>query len=521
VTNSDTLGAALELAWNTWPERVGLVFCGRSMTYGQLQMAVENLAATYRGLDVRRGDRIICQLSNCPEHIVALGAAWMCSAVHVGVDQQLTSSELSSLIEFTGATTLLFEAAGKSLDPFLPLRLLRRKHPHLRIIVTGHPSLPEELNLFRWDSVTKKSEHQSLAVTDRPSSEDPAIIFFTSGTTGKPKAPLGFHGNLCTRWRRLADWLKFSPEDVHLGHLPLAHGFGLMLAVTALLTGGRLVLFNGFSRKDVFEAVEQQRVTVLNGSSTHFRLLIDHVNSKGGDVSSLRIGVGSAAPFPPSLIRSILDNLKIQFMFMYGASEGVGVVTTDAEDMLRGSVGRPAPGSVTILDADRNVLPAGEIGEIAFSRKVFRVRYWAPPTSVASVPEDTDWYYSGDYGRLDGEGRLYVLGRVKHQINRGGLKVDPVEVENALLECPAIADAAVIGVNDHILGQIVCACVVPVRDEAPSLEQLRSFLGDVLASYKLPEELRVLECIPRTRTGKVNHELLQARINNNGGAKSV
>jgi non-ribosomal peptide synthetase component E (peptide arylation enzyme) len=137
------------------------------------------------------------------------------------------------------------------------------------------------------------------------------------------------------------------------------------------------------------------------------------------------------------------------------------------------------------------------------------------------MPEDTDWYYSGDYGRLDEEGRLYVLGRVKHQINRGGLKVDPVEVENALLECPAIADAAVIGVNDNILGELVCACVVPARDEAPSLEQLRSFLGDVLASYKLPEELCVLESIPRTRTGKVDHELLQARINNNGGAKSV
>lgn len=521
MTNSDTLAAALELAWNTWPERVGLVFRGRSMTYAQLRVAVENLAATYRQLGVRRGDRIICRLSNCPEHIIALGAALMCSAVHVGVDQQLTSSELSSLIEFTGATTLLFEPAGESLDSFLPLRLLRQKHPDLRIIVTGHQSLPEDLNLYEWNSVTKKSAHQSLAVTDRPSPEEPAIIFFTSGTTGKPKAPLGYHGNLCTRWKRLADWLKFGPEDVHLGYLPLAHGFGLMFAVNALLTGGKLVLLNGFSRKDVFEAIEQQRVTVINGSSTHFRLLIDHVSSNGGDVSSLRIGVGSAAPFPPSLIRSILDNLKIQFMFMYGASEGVGVVTTNTEDMLRGSVGRPGPGSVTIVDAVRKPVPGGEIGEIAFSRRVFRVRYWTPPTSVTSMSEDTDWYYSGDYGRLDEEGLLYVLGRVKHQINRGGLKVDPVEVENALLECPAIADAAVIGVNDNILGELVCACVVPARDKAPSLEQLRSFLRDVLASYKLPEELCVMECIPRTRTGKVDHELLQARINNNGGAKSV
>jgi non-ribosomal peptide synthetase component E (peptide arylation enzyme) len=122
------------------------------------------------------------------------------------------------------------------------------------------------------------------------------------------------------------------------------------------------------------------------------------------------------------------------------------------------------------------------------------------------------WYYSGDLGRLDDEGRLYVLGRLKYQINRGGLKVDPVEVEGALLRCPEVSDAAVIGLPNPILGESVCACIVPAPEQVPSLEQFRTILGHMLAPYKLPEELCIMEHIPRTRLGKVDLGRLQADV---------
>jgi non-ribosomal peptide synthetase component E (peptide arylation enzyme) len=190
-------------------------------------------------------------------------------------------------------------------------------------------------------------------------------------------------------------------------------------------------------------------------------------------------------------------------MFMYGSSEGVGVATTDPDDILRGSVGRPPTGAVVIVGPDRTALAVGEIGEVAFSRKIYPVRYWG---SVASAD---DWYFSGDLGRFDAEGRLYIHGRLKHQIDRGGLKVDPVEVENALIRCTGITDAAVIGLPHSIFGEVVCACVVPESGAELTLECLRTILSGKLASYKLPEQLCVLDEIPRTPVGKVDLKRLR------------
>src|SRR5262249_45148632 len=182
------------------------------------------------------------------------------------------------------------------------------------------------------------------------------------------------------------------------------------------------------------------------------------------------LSVGTAAPFPPELVRSIYEVLGVEFMFMYGSSEGVGTATTDREDVMRGSVGRPAPGSVIVVGPDRNPLPAGEVGELAFSRRVFPVNYWG------EVRQTEGWYYSGDLGRLDADGRLYVYGRLKHQIDRGGLKVDPVEVELALLGCDGVWDGAVIGTPNPALGESVCACVVPAPGRVITLDGLRRAL---------------------------------------------
>ena len=301
--------------------------------------------------------------------------------------------------------------------------------------------------------------------------------------------------------------------------MPLSHGFGLMMAVAALLTGGELVLLSRFSAEEALQVVTTECVTVLNGAPAHFKLILNRLDPARHDVRSLRLSVGTAATFSPSLVRSIWDDLGVNFVYMYGSSEGVGVATTDRGDILRGSVGRPEPGSVAIVGADHRPLPQGEVGEIAFSRHVYPVRYWGESgsESLAAVTRDATqsgngWYYSGDLGRLDDEGRLYVFGRLKHQIDRGGLKIDPVEVEVALLGCPGVSDAAVIGLPNPVLGETVCACVVPTSEQVPSLERLRMVLSGMLAPYKLPEELCILDSIPRTRVGKVDLERLRAEV---------
>lgn len=515
MMNPDTLAGVLESAWHRWPERPALVFGDRKMSYAEMGRAVMSLADAYRRLGISRGERVLCSVSNRLEKVIALAAAWACGAVHVGVDYQFTPAELSAVIELTQANTLLYELVDEVSDPFVGLQALHKDHPTLRIIIVSDRPIPKDY-LTLWELIEGGAVTEGLS--DGPSPDDPALIFISSGTTGKPKATVGYHRNLCQRWSRLARWFEFGPDDVHLVQMPLSHGFGLMMAMAALFAGGKLVLLSQFSAEETLEVVTREQVTILNGTPAYFKLIMKYLDPTRHDVRSLRLSVGTAASFSPSLVRSLWNDLGVKFVFMYGSSEGVGVATTDREDILRGSVGRPEPGSVVIVGPDCSPLPRGEMGEIAFSRRVYPVRYWheAGSESLTAVTRDAtesgnSWYYSGDLGRLDDEGRLYVFGRLKHQIDRGGLKIDPVEVEAALLEYP-VSDGAVIGLPNPILGETVCACVVPMSEQVPSLEELRTVLRGTLAPYKLPEELCILDSIPRTRLGKVDVERLRAEV---------
>lgn len=518
--DTNTLPGALFGAWKNWPERPALTFRDRNLTYAQLGGMIERLAAAYQRLGIGRGDRVVCSTSNRPEQIAAFVAAWVCGAIHVGVDHQFTAPELSRVLELTHAKALIYEPADEATEPFPVLEILGRDYPDTHMICVGDETAAgDSLSFSGLVDDQTVSENCAADAPAGSSPQDPAIIFISSGTTGNPKATVGYHGNLCQRWQRLARWLRFGSEDVHLAQMPLSHGFGMMMTMAALFTGGRLVLVNRFSAEAVLEVIARQGVTVFNGAPAHFKLILKRLDPSRHNVSSLRFSVGTAASFSPSLVRSICDGLGVEFMAMYGSSEGVGVATTDREDILLGSVGRPAAGAVAIVDAQRRPLPTGAIGEVAFSREVFPVRYWGENghESLATAThkktaEGSKWYYSGDLGRVDDVGRLYIYGRLKHQIDRGGLKVDPVEVEGVLFRCPEVSDAAVIGLPNPILGETVCACVVPAFAEGPSLERLRTLLSGELAPYKLPEALCILDSIPRTSIGKVNMEKLRAEV---------
>jgi acyl-coenzyme A synthetase/AMP-(fatty) acid ligase len=495
-----TLAQQLAQACARWADRTALVSRHGNLTYGELAAAAGRAGAWYARRGIGAGDRVLTSLSNRPEMLIALAAAWRCGAVHVGTDRGSTAPELIALINRTDARALVLESATRASEAVATARAVLAARPDLAVAIVGD----DGEDLPRFSDVLAYGD-DGAAPAAQPAAGDQAIVFVSSGTTGTPKATIGYHGNLGERWQRLGGWLGFGPEDAHLAQLPLSHGFGLMMAVSALLAGGRLVLLERFSVQEALAAIERERITVFNGAPTHFRLLLDRLDAERHDVDSLRLSVGTAAAFPAPLVHEIWDRLGVRFMFMYGSSEGVGFATTDREDILLGSVGRAAPGSVAVVDGDRNPLETGELGELAFSRNVFPIRSLGADDDGAG-----EWYYSGDRGRLDEQGRLYVYGRLKHQIDRGGLKVDPVEVEAALLASPRIADAAVIGQPDPILGEVVCACVVTTGEQPqPRLGEMRDALGRWLAPHKLPDEMRYLPAIPRTDVGKVDLEALR------------
>lgn len=504
------LSLSLEDACRRWSSRPAITFRGTTITYQALWDRMTALASAYEQLGVGHGDRILCQLRNSPEHVIAIGAAWLRGAVHVGTDNDLTGAELSRLVERLGAAALLFQPAADALDPLAPLEAVADASPSTELIVHGHVGGPHR-------SLADLLEATGTVSPDPPEALEPAVIFLTSGTTGEPKAVVE---TMSANWAKMQFFTDaFTPgsEDTHLLYLPIAHVFGFRLALLALLRGGRLLLLDRFSPTRALELVAAERVTVLPAVPAHLQLLRMRYDPAVHDVSSLRWVLSAASGLPSQLAEWVYESLGARILYVFGCSEGFTTRTTDPGDILAGSVGKtvfrgppgtPADGTVRIVDpsGDNTSLPVGQTGEIAFGAAV-PVPYWDHPDAATD-----GWYRTGDLGRMDEEGRLYVVGRLKELVNRAGLHVSAAEVEMALARHPDVADAGVIATPDPVLGEAVCACIAPVDAHVPSLQELRSFLGDTLARHKLPDELCVVDAIPRTVIGKVDRPLLSAQV---------
>ena len=500
------LCTTLEEACRRFAPRPAITFDGTTITYETLWQRVTALAGGYERLGVGRGDRVLCQLRNCPEHVIAIAAAWARGAAHVGADNDLTGSELARQVDRLSAAALVFQPPQDGGDGMAPLRTVAEAAPGTPLVVHGPTPVDAHHSL---ESLTARGH---AVPPDLPGALDPAHVFLTSGTTGEAKAvvePLAAH------WAKMqffADAFLPGPDDVHLLYLPIAHVLGSRLALLALLRGGRLVLLERFSPERALWLVQQEGVTILPAVPTHLRLLRDSYDQVRHDVSSLRWVVSAAAGLPRSLAAWVYETLHAEILFVYGCSEGFTTLTADRDDILAGSVGStvfrgppgtPAEGTVWI--ESQAVAPQSrEAGEIVYGAAA-PVRYWDHPDAATDGR-----YHTGDLGRIDGEGRLYVVGRAKELINRGGLHVSATEVERALVRHPAIADAGVIAVPDPVLGEAVCACVT--GQGPPDLGALRGFLGKSLARHKLPDELCIVEGIPRTDIGKVDRRALASLI---------
>ena len=497
------LAPSLAAACRRWADRPAITFGPTTTTYAELGQGVARLAAAYRGLGIGPGDRVLCQLPTSPEHLLALNAAWAVGAVHVGADSDLTGPELAWLAARTEASALVCRPDPGAADAVI--RAVRAAHPPTRVIPGGELAglIDGGDGLDDW--------------SPRHGPFDTAHLLLTSGTTGRPKAVMETLPACWAKMQFFADAFHPGPDDVHLLYLPVAHVFGLRLAMLGLLSGGRLVLCERFSPREALGLVAEHGVTVLPGTPAHLTLLLDALDPARHRVGTLRWAISAAANLPGPLVEAVYGRLGVELLYVYGCSENFTVLTTDAAEIRRGSVGRrvftgpagtPPDGRVAVLEPGADtVLPAGAVGEIAFGA-AHPVRYWKEADAAAG-----GWYRTGDLGRVDPDGCVFVLGRLKELVNRGGLHVSPSEVETAVRLHPGVADGAVVATPDPVLGEAICACVVPAATAPPpDLAELRGFLAPTLARHKLPDELCLVEAIPRTKIGKVDRPALQAAV---------
>lgn len=481
----------------------------RVLTYAEHERAVASVAAALRDrFGVGPGDRVAILAANCPEWIITFWATVSLGAVAVGLNGWWVGPEIRYGIDDADPTVLVAD---------------RKRLDRLDGADPGVPTVVIE------DDFAELLAHAPDApLPDQPIAEDdPAVILYTSGTTGRPKGAVNTHRNIAAalglsffHGARLA-MLKPTPADAlpirQLVTYPLFHVSGLhMGAVAFLVTGLSSVWLTGrFDPVTVMRLIVDEQITGWSYTPTMLYRVLTHPDLERYDLSNLRAGGGGGATFSPALIRrtrEALPNLRGAVGVGYGQTECAALATINSAAELEQfpeSAGRVLPTvSLEVRDPFDQPLPDGEEGEICLRGPMVMPGYWRLPEATATTIGPGHWLHTGDLGRMS-DGRLWLASRQRELILRGGENVYPVEIENRLEEHPGVAEVAVIPVDHEELGQQVKAVIVAVPGAAVDAEVLRAFCASALAYYKVPEhwEFRT-ESLPRNATGKVVKQAL-------------
>lgn len=346
----------------------------------------------------------------------------------------------------------------------------------------------------------------------RPDPDDTAVILYTSGTTGRPKGVMLSHRNLVSNGLsgRGSEYEQRNP-DTQLAVLPLAHAFGIVALNVIYLSGVSAVMHPRFDTTAVLSAIERHRIAAFAGVPAMFVALLYAPNAEQYDTSSLKFCVSGSAPLPVNILEGFEQKFGCTIREGYGLSEGSAVLTGHGVDMVRkaGSVGKPSTGvEVQIVDEDDTPLPTGEIGEVIARGPNIMKGYYNMPEETKEALRN-GWLHTGDMGRFDEDGYLYIVERKKDLIIRGGFNIYPRDIEEVLTAHPSVIEAAVVGVPSERMGEEVKAYVVvrvPVEAEI-----LMAYCREKLANYKTPSTIEFVNALPRNAIGKIDKKELRKR----------
>jgi long-chain acyl-CoA synthetase len=335
---------------------------------------------------------------------------------------------------------------------------------------------------------------------------DPAVLLFTSGTSGKPKGAILTHGSLHAAARNAADALELGPRDVVLGAAPFSHVLGLSTGVVStLLSGAAIAVVRRFEAEPTLALMAETRTTILLGVPTMCIALCQAARSAEA-LPPVRIAHVGGAAVPVEVARDFERTFGGEVYEGYGLTELSGLATTYVRNQTRkpGSVGMPLGSSeLRIVSLEGEPLPAGEVGEVEFRGPSVIPGYWEDPQATAEAIDADGWLATGDLGYLDEDGYLFLVDRKKELIIRGGYSVYPREVEEALYAHPDVLEAAVIGLPDETLGEEVAAVVVPRPGTAPTAEGIQAWAKERVAAYKYPRRVIFVDALPKGPTGKI------------------
>lgn len=492
------------------PNAVATVFQGRERTHAQLAERVARLAAGLKGLGVRPGDRVGLLSANSDRYVETYLAIWWAGAAVNPINTRWSVAEIAFSLDDCETAVLCVD------DTFVgTLGELKAQSRVLRSVIhatDGHAAA----GLIGYEGLIADSEPAPFA---GGSGDDLAGVFYTGGTTGRPKGVMLSHSALTLNALMLLVVCPFDDTAAPLQNLPMFHLAGLSFLLRGLLRGCRLVILPGFTPASVFAAVAEHRLTHVMMVPTMLQMLADDPSMCKYDLSSVVwVGYGGS-PISEALIKRVSGMFPRAELFQgYGMTEvAAGLTVLRGRDHQPGdergrmrSAGQALPTvELRIIDAEGRTLPPGEVGEIAARTPCLMQGYWNRPDENAAALRD-GWFRTGDAGRLDADGFLYIVDRVNDMIVSGGENVYSAEVENALARHPAVAANAVIGIPHELWCEQVHAVVVLKPGATATAEELQAHCKGLIAGYKCPRSVEFRDAMPLSGAGKMLKTELRA-----------
>ena len=496
----------------------------RTLSYHDLDREVDALACGLLALGLEKGDRIGIWSPNRLEWILTQFATARLGALLVNINPAYRPGELEYALNAVGCKALITAVAFKSsryvdmvreLSPELercePGRLVSSRLPHLRFVIAMSddpgPGILRFADVQQLGGPAQALRLDALTRTLGP--DDPINIQFTSGTTGSPKGATLTHYNIVNNAHFVTDRIRFTERDRLCIPVPLYHCFGMVMGALGCVTQGAAMVFpgEGFDAAQCLRAVTEARCTALYGVPTMFVALLEEASEGEYDLSSLRTGIMAGASCPIEVMQRVIDELHMrEITICYGMTETSPVsfqsFVDDPVEKRVTTVGRVHPHlEVKIVDPEGAIVPVGERGELCTRGYSVMRGYWNDEERTRESIAG-GWMYSGDLATLDEEGYCRIVGRVKDMIIRGGENVYPREVEDHLFRHPAIREAQVFGIPDAKYGEQVCAWVVPHEGAELSPDDVIAFCAGRIAHFKVPKQVRIVDELPMTVTGK-------------------
>ncbi len=498
------------------PERVALVDRGRRVTYNELRIRVDRVAAGFKSLGIGAGDVVTIQLPNWAEFAYVFFALERLGAVANQIGPDFRSREVDYILRFSESRAFVCPASFKNFDYVKMINELRPGLPDLKAVgVLGLPASGAAPGLVSLDALVDDAKAVSPPGAGQQAN-DVMRMAFTSGTTGNPKGVIHSHNTTLSTCRTLNTDMRVTPDEVCLIYLPLGLNWGYLTLVQAVMAGARAVLLDQFGARAALELIQRERVTYIPTAPASIIAMLNDPELGRFDLSSLRVIITGGASCPIETIREFRSRMHGHLIELYGMLEtGFHTYTRldDDPEAVTGTVGTVSSGlGLRLIDeTGRDVTPGVE-GEIAAQGPSVHLGYHKNPTANAELFTADGWFRTGDLGQFDPAGNLKIVGRLKEMINRGGKKFFPREIEEILYTHPKILHAAIVGVPDPRLGERNCLCVIPRPGQTLTLDEAVGYLRDSVATYKLPETMEVFEELPFTPTGKIQRHVLVRRV---------